>query len=138
MQKANLLPNGRTDWLFLCLTRASFVFIPRPVVKHHRSVCRHLHLKNPCICNIFFRHFRITLSGRKHQALKSRCFFPAYTGFPGCYPYVSLLILIIKDHYDLFRIRKNDHSSGLMIVPQKFQGTFARIGYALCMQIMRL
>ena len=91
---------------FLCLTRASFVFIPRPVVKHHRSVCRHLHLKNPCICNIFFRHFRITLSGRKHQALKSRCFFPAYTGFPGCYPYISLLILIIKDHYDLFRIKK--------------------------------
>ena len=31
MQKANLLPNGRTDWLFSLPTRASFVFIPRPV-----------------------------------------------------------------------------------------------------------
>ena len=106
---------------FLCLTRTSFVFIPCPVVKHHRSVCRHLHLKNPCICNIFFRHFRITPSGRKYQALKSRCFFPAYTGFPGCYPYVSLLILIIEDHYDLFRIRKTTIAQALMIVPQKFQ-----------------
>ncbi len=36
----------------------------------------------------------------------------------------SLLILIIKDHYDLFRIRKTTIAQALMIVPQKFQGTF--------------